>query len=125
MRFVGTEVSGNVTMTAKILEKPTVQHGRLGERRTHGPEVLDPAARAAWVVATTDDDTSHTAVAFQFRKLYNNNTADNSLAGQDGTDAASTTYPQWLRIVRAGSQIEGWQSKDGSTFTKIGGDLAG
>jgi hypothetical protein len=136
MRFVGTEHAGNVMMTAKILAKPTsantdswVKAGVMIR------ESLDPAARTAYVAASTNDDpnNAHASVFFSYRKLYNNNTADDSLASQDGTDAAHTTYPQWLRIVRRGlltggnpsSQIEGWQSADGTNFTKVGGDSGG
>jgi hypothetical protein len=134
MRFVGTEYAGNVMMTAKILAKPTSANtdgwvkGGLMIR-----ESLDPAARMAYVAVTTDDDGSHAGAHFQWRKNYNDNSTDTSLGEQDGTDAASTTFPQWLRIVRRGlltggnpsSQIEGWQSKDGTTFTKMGGDSGG
>jgi hypothetical protein len=133
MRFVGTEVSGNVMMTAKILGKPTsankdgwVKAGLMIR------ESLDPAARSAFIAAVTADnpDDAHAVVEFQWRKLYNNNTADDSLASVSGTDNAGTTFPQWLRIVRRGlltggnpsTQIEGWQSADGTNFKQVGGD---
>lgn len=125
MRFVGSEARGNVTMTAKILEKPTsankdgwVKAGLMVR------ESLDPASRAAWMVATTNDSGDHASTAFQWRRHFSNS-ADDSLGGQDGTAADATKYPLWLRIGRVGSRITGFQSADGTTFTKVGGDDGG
>jgi hypothetical protein len=124
-RFVGTTHDGNITMTAKVLEKPTTANqdgwGRAGLMIR---ESLDPAAREASVFVNmggTESDV-HSPVHFQWR-LHHSNSADESLGSQQGTE--SITYPHWLRITRNFDRIEGFQSSDGTTFTKVGGDEGG
>jgi len=135
LRFVGTAVRGDVTMTAQILEKP-VSENKDGwvKAGLMVRESLDPAARTAFVAATTADnpDDQHAVVEFQYRKHFSN-TADDSLASQSA-EGDPPPYPFWLRISRHAlfdggdsdtSKIEGFFSKDGTNFTKIGGDDGG
>jgi hypothetical protein len=136
MRFVGAEAGGDITMTAKLLAKPTSanQDGSV-KAGLMIRESLDPAARSAAIVATTNDnpDDTHASVLFTWRKQFGTS-PDASNDKNDGTDANSTAYPLWLRIVRRNvvstssepnTQIEGWQSGDGTNFTKLGGDDGG
>jgi hypothetical protein len=124
-RFVASAVSGNFTITAKLLEKPTsantdgwVKAGLMVR------ESLDPAARNAIVTATTNDTGDHAGTNFSWRTHYNN-TGDESNATQDGLPASDVTFPLWLRLTRVRDHIEGSTSSDGTTYTKIGGDEAG
>src|SRR5213078_1713041 len=57
----------------------------------------------------------------QWRKHFSK-TADDSLGSAQGTSVEDTKFPQWLRITRNRDTIEGFQSNDGTTFTKVGGD---
>lgn len=124
-RFVGTEYRGNISMTAKVLEKPTTANpdgwARAGLMIR---ESLDPAARNAGIFVNmggTEEDI-HSPVHFQYR-LHHSNTADESLAAQQGTE--EITYPHWLRLTRQGDLIVGFQSADGTNFERVGGEEGG
>jgi len=130
MRFVGAEYRGNITMTARINAAP-VGDNKDGNVKA-GLMIRDslrPGAMMAAVFATSNEPGEHAGVQFQARLRANDPTADESVISQDG--AATTQYPHFLRIVRRGVvlegddrdsvRIEGFQSADGKTFTKVGG----
>jgi hypothetical protein len=136
MRFVGAEFRGNLTLSAKILAAPSgdnkdgnVKAGLMVR------ESLRPGAMMAAVMATSNEPGEHAGVQFQFRTRFNDPTADESVGSQDGSAAADTKYPLFLRIVKRGVvvegddrdsvRIEGFQSADGKTYTKVGGNDGG
>lgn len=136
MRFVGAEYRGNVAMTAKITAAPS------GDNKDGNVKAglmirdsLRPGAMMAAVMATSNEPGEHAGVQFQFRTRANDPTADESVGSQDGSAADATQYPLFLRILRRGVvlegddrdsvRIEGFQSADGKTFTKVGGDEGG
>jgi hypothetical protein len=136
VRFVGAEVRGNVSMTAKINAAPaganTDGNIRAGLMLR---ESLAPGSRMAAVFGSSNNnpDDVHAGVQFLSRKLQNDPSED-SVAIQDGSSADQTRYPLFLRIVRSPvfegdsdihSRIEGFQSADGKTFTKVGGSDGG
>ncbi len=135
LRFVGTQVRGDITMTAQILQKPaSANKDGMVAAGLMVRESLDPAARNGFIAATTADnpDDQHAVVELQWRKHFSN-TADDSL-GNTPADGDPPPYPFWLRITRRGifdggdsdtTKIEGFFSKDGTNFTKIGGDDGG
>lgn len=116
-RFAATTMTGDYSLTAKLLAKPA---GGAGDTSTWVKagvmirETLDPGSRNAIVAASSGN-----GVEFQERQNYRDN-AGTSLISQQGTKDAATTYPQWLKISRSGDSISGFQSTDGTTFTPIG-----
>jgi hypothetical protein len=129
MRFVGTEVRGNLSMTAQILARPTsanpdgwVKAGLMVR------ESLDPASRNGMMVVSSanssDRNSPDAGSNFQFRRHFSN-TADDSLGAQEGMTVADSKFPHWIRITRNRDKIEGFESNDGTTFTKVGGDDGG
>ena len=71
-----------------------------------------------------DRNDADVATNFQWRQHFNN-TGDSSNNSQSGTNVADTKFPLWLRITRNRDRVEGFQSADGTTFTKVGGDDGG
>jgi hypothetical protein len=116
-RFATTSMTGDYSLTAAVLAKPTDGAGNTSTWVKAGVmirETLDPGSRNA-IVATS----SGNGVEFQERQNYRDN-AGTSLMSQQGTKDAATTYPVWLKISRTGDSITGFQSTDGTTFTAIG-----
>ncbi len=70
-------------------------------------ETLDPGSAYALMLVSAAKGT-----AFQYRT-----SAGASAAGITGTTA---TAPTWVKIVRAGTTVTGYQSADGSTWESIG-----
>jgi hypothetical protein len=136
MRFVGAEYRGNVTMTAKIVAAPAGEN-KDGNARAGLMirESLAPGAVMAAVFASSNEAADHAGVQFQFRKRFSDPTEDESVGSQDGSAANATNFPLFLRIVRRGVvldgddrdsvRVEGFQSADGKTFTKVGGNDGG
>jgi len=115
-RLAGTTATGDYSLTAKLIEKPSKGAGNTEAWVKAGVmirESLDPAARAVMVAGTSGN-----GVAFQYRQTYN--TAGASDVSQQGTKDSATTYPQWLRLSRQGDSITGFQSSDGTTWTQTG-----
>jgi hypothetical protein len=116
-RFAATSMSGDYSLTAAVLSKPTAGAGNTSAWVKAGVmirETLDPGSRDALVAASSGN-----GVEFQERQNYRDN-AGTSLMSQQGTKDAATTYPVWLKISRTGDSISGFQSTDGTTFTQIG-----
>jgi hypothetical protein len=115
-RFVATPRTGDFSLTAKLLVKPATGPGN-GSTWVKGGvmirENLDAGSRNAMVAATSGN-----GVEFQYRNAYR--TGDKALHNDNGTNDKKTTYPQWLRITRAGDAIAGFQSADGTNFTQLG-----
>src|SRR5262249_29994193 len=68
---------------------------------------LDPSSRHAMLVMSGAN-----GVAFQYRV-----TDGASMVSQTGS---ATVPPRWLRLVRQGSQLSGYESADGNTWTLVG-----
>lgn len=126
-RFLAMPVTGNYTLTAKILAKPAGGPGNDSDGWIKAGvmirESLDPGSRNAMMIASSGN-----GIAFHWRRggrLDNGQTqGDNpSEAEAGGTSDADTTYPQFLRVVRNGETVQGFQSSDGSTYTKVGDDI--
>jgi hypothetical protein len=125
-RFVATPMVGNYSITAKMLEKPANGPANAATWVKAGVmirESLEPEARNALMMATTGN-----GVVFHWRRgarLQNGDMqGDNpSEAEAVGTDDSSSTYPVFLRVTRNGDTVQGFQSKDGTTFTRVGDDV--
>jgi hypothetical protein len=121
-RYLATSVAGNYTLTAKLLEKPAGGPGNVNSWIKAGVmirESLDASSRMANMWACPGH-----GVRFEARRGYRMSGADpvgdaNAFVGDSGTDESATTYPQWLRLTRLGNTITGFQSTDGTTFTKV------
>jgi hypothetical protein len=134
MRFVGAEYRGNLSLTARINAAPSGenQDGNI-KAGLMIRDSLRPGAMMAAVFATSNEPGEHAGVQFQARLRANDPTEEESIVSHEG--AGTTQYPQFLRIVRRGVvldgddrdsvRIEGFQSADGRTFTKVGGDEGG
>jgi hypothetical protein len=135
VRFVGAEFRGPITMTAKINAAPTGANTdgniRAGLMLR---ESLAPGARMGAVFASSNNnaDDVHAGIQFSWRSRFSDQ-SEESIGMQDGSAAADTKYPLYLRIVRRPlfegdndiTRIEGFQSADGKTFTKVGGTDGG
>src|SRR5262249_24248331 len=87
-RFAGTSATGDYSLTAKLMEKPSKGPGNSEAWVKAGVmirESLDPAARNVMVAGTSGN-----GIAFQYRQTYN--TAGTSNVSQQGTKDAATTY---------------------------------
>src|SRR5205807_91428 len=109
-RFVATAVSGDFSLSAKLLAKPAGGPKNTSTWVKAGVmvrESLDPGSREAYVVSTSGN-----GVVFGDRPAYQSSNS----ANQNGTSDAKTTYPVWLRVSRAGDNVSGFQSSDGTTY---------
>lgn len=110
-------MTGDYSVQAKLLEKPAPGPKNTSSWVKAGVmirESLDPAAREAWMVSTSGN-----GVQFGYRNVYNSSDAK-ALVGVAGTNNAKTTYPIFLMLSRAGDNISGFQSADGTTWTQVG-----
>jgi hypothetical protein len=112
-RFVSTPVSGDYTISAKLLAKPTPGPKNTETWVKAGVMIrasLDPSSAAGWVVGTTGQG-AHYEHRADYAVASNND---------NGTTAAATTFPLFVRMTKAGDNISGFQSADGTTYTPIG-----
>ena len=68
---------------------------------------LDPSSRHAMIVMTGSN-----GVGFEYREL--DGASSTLLSG------SASHPPRWLRLVRQGDQLQGYESQDGATWTPVG-----
>jgi regulation of enolase protein 1 (concanavalin A-like superfamily) len=120
-RFVTTPKSGDYTITAKILDRPSQGPGNTQTWIKAGVmirESLDPGARMADVLLTQGN-----GILMEDRRGYRMNpeiVGDSAAFGSTNPVAdADVKVPLWLRITRTGDTLQGSYSTDGTTFTAI------
>jgi hypothetical protein len=119
--FVHQTVSGDTTMTVRVA---SLASPREPDQRRMGDESLSllknpsPYAGAAAGIMIKDGTRSGSSYASVML------TADRGVRMQSdyATDRAgsASSGPRWLRLVRAGNTITGYESGDGTTWTPIG-----
>lgn len=117
--FVGTAIAGDYSITVKALEKPTGGHARSGKAGPMIRESLTPGARYAIVVLMTGR-----GVLFEGNKGTFGKLPDDSQAwfAHQGPANEEITGPVWLRLVKQGGLISGFQSPDGTNFEQVGSE---
>src|SRR6266705_2700449 len=55
----------------------------------------------------------------EFLAVRGEDSAEGGIFSGGTTAFASATFPVWLRLTRSGATIDGYMSKDGTTFTEI------
>ncbi len=127
--FVNQPLSGDGTITARITSltgeistNPGNEAPSLSNTR---PGLADWAKAGILVTPSTKQGSAYAAVmvtgshGVRFQYDYTHDSA--GMPGQ-----VSATSPRWLRLVRSGDTISGYDSADGTSWTKIGSvNLAG
>jgi regulation of enolase protein 1 (concanavalin A-like superfamily) len=106
-QFVYQRVSGDVDIRARVM---TVSAAHAWSKAgVMIRATLDPSSAHAYMLSSAAK-----GVAFQRR----------SVAGalSQNTAGPAAAPPQWVRLVRVGSQVTAYTSADGSSWTPIGGD---
>jgi ABC-type transport system involved in multi-copper enzyme maturation permease subunit len=109
--FVHQPLAGDGSITARV----TALTGRSGGRAS-----LPPWSKAGIIIqASTRPGAAYAAMmvtgAHGVRMQYDY-TGD--IAGPAG--AVSAAAPRWLRLTRSGDTVTGWESRDGTRWTKVG-----
>jgi len=124
--FVHRPLAGNGTITARVTsltgELPTASGGRvragLGESGLHPG--LNPWSKAGIIIkASTRQGSAYAAVLASGDhgvRMQFDYTQD--MAGPPGRPSAVS--PRWLRLTRSGDTITGYESPDGTHWTRIG-----
>lgn len=120
-RFVGAAFSGDYSVSARILEKPSRGPGNNETWIKAGVmlrENLDPGARMMVAFLTQGQ-----GVGVEYRLAYRStgpNVGDNSVYGGYAAVADSDVKtPVWLKITKAGENMTSFYSTDGTTFTAM------
>jgi len=125
--ILAAPVLGNYMVTAKLLADPTggdttgypsngpVEAGTPGDGKVGViiREGLQSGSRYAFAFASVMKDPGE----FLFEGREDSAEGVNFSGGT--TAFASATFPVWLRLTRIGATIDGYMSKDGTTFTEI------
>jgi len=120
--FVHQSLDGNGSITARVASLDT----ELANAGSPPPHIAVPWAKAGIIIkASTRPGSAYAAVlatpAHGVRMQYD---YTHDLAGLPG--AVSAASPRWLRLARSGDTITGYDSADGTHWTKIGtASLAG
>jgi hypothetical protein len=118
--FLATPVSGDFTMTMKLLEDPTIENGESSDFGKVGLQAkfsITPGDPYALVFASVHRDPE---VMFEGRRM----------AGGGDTFSGGTVnfddmkFPVWIRLIRKGKTFTAQQSADGKTFTSVFDDQA-
>ncbi|NUT37893.1 MAG: ABC transporter permease subunit [Hamadaea sp.] len=122
MTFVHQPISGDVTLTVRVgdLTVPDAPDRRTMGRGDTLTKLDDPspwsgAAAGIMIKDGTTPGSSYAAVL-----LSQNNGVRMQSDYRDDIAGPAGTSPRWLRLTRTGATITGYQSADGSTWTKIG-----
>ena len=124
--FVRQPLSGNGSITARVValtgkHSPGLTHVQVGTSPEQGmvPGLLAWAKAGIILKASTKPGSSYAAMmvtgghGVRWQYDYTNDTA-----GLPG--AVSATAPRWLRLVRSGDTITGYDSADGVHWTRVG-----
>ena len=124
--FVHRPLAGNGTITARVTsltgELPTASGGRVraGQGGSSLHPGLDPWSKAGIIIkAGTRQGSAYAAVLASgdhgVRMQYD---YTQDIAGPPGRPSAAS--PRWLRLTRSGDTITGYESADGTHWTRIG-----
>jgi hypothetical protein len=115
--FVHRELAGNGSITVRVSSLTGIVNG--------GPDIPgqgqpQPWAKAGLIIKTsTQPGSSYAAImatpAHGVRMQYN---FSNDIAGMPG--AVSASSPRWLRLIRSGDTVTGYDSANGRTWSKVG-----
>jgi len=121
MRFVATPMTGDYSITAKILDKPAPGTGNTSTWIKAGVmirESLDPGSAMANMFLSNGN-----GISYEQRRAYrlhDQQVVDNaSFGGANPVADSDVKVPLWLRLTKAGENIEGAYSTDGTTFTNV------
>jgi hypothetical protein len=125
---VARPVTGDYSVTMKVLEKPRALYtGDGADNVKVGPMIRDHVflgSRYAYLHATSGRGVlweRRTALPGERRTAFLRDLREYYGArGVMAADDASTTYPLWLRLTKAGAVITASQSNDGIHFTQVG-----
>jgi ABC-type transport system involved in multi-copper enzyme maturation permease subunit len=124
--FVHRPLAGNGTITARVTsltgELPTASGGRVraGQGVSGMHPGLNPWSKAGIIIkASTRQGSAYAAVLASgdhgVRMQYD---YTQDIAGPPGRPSAAS--PRWLRLTRSGDTITGYESADGTHWTRIG-----
>jgi len=115
--FLATAVSGDYSMSAKVLAQPMAIAPNKSNNVKVGPmieDALDNPNQYAFVFTTSGRTPNEVLFEGQTNVPAGKNFSD------AGTTTAATTYPLWLKLSKKGSVVSAFQSNDGTTFTAVG-----
>jgi ABC-type transport system involved in multi-copper enzyme maturation permease subunit len=114
--FVRQQLPGNGTMTARV----TALAGSATPGIQGGTSALQPWAKAGIIVkANLRLGSAYAAIMITGShgvRMQDNYTRD--IAGWPGP--VSVAFPRWLRLVRSGDTLTGYDSADGTHWTRVG-----
>jgi hypothetical protein len=117
--FLALPVVGDVTLTAKLIEKPVAEKPNTSSNVKAGimlREGIAPSDRMAALFAT-----SGRGILWEGRKNIQAAFGDNNgRFSQQGPPDEETVYPLWLQVTRAGSLLTAFQSNDGVNYIPVG-----
>jgi hypothetical protein len=111
--FIGLPVSGDYTITVRVLEKPTNGHPRSAKAGIMIREGLIPGDRYAFGMVM-----SGRGVYFEGRRGILGGEPGNFAI--QGTEDADLKPPVFLRLVKEGAVVSAFESTDGTNFTPVG-----
>jgi hypothetical protein len=113
--FLARPVTGDYSITVKVLEKPQPVEPNTSNNVKIGPMIRDTlfiGSRYAYLHTT-----SARGVLWERRTGWNGTGTNN---GSNPVSDEDTKYPLWLRLTKEGAVISASQSNDGVTFTQEG-----
>lgn len=120
--FVGTKVSGDFTITAKIPAPPTIENGGTSTFGKIGLEMrssLENDAPYAYVFASVmRDSPAEVMLEGHFAAEGTNAASATTFSGGTGGDTTAQKFPVWVRLSRSGTMLDAQQSLDGKTWTE-------
>src|SRR4051794_3018966 len=125
--FLARPVTGDYSITVKLLEKPQALYSGSGENNIKvGPMIRDHVflgSRYATLAATSGRGVLwERRTAFQWERRASSARSYSGAEGDMAADDAGTTYPLWLRLTKLGAVITASQSSDGIQFIQTGSE---
>jgi hypothetical protein len=113
--FIAAPVSGDYTITVKVLAAPTGSSSNSAKAGVMIRENLIAGERYAYLFVSQSRDPE---VLYEGRKGILGGDPGNY--SQGGTSLDDTKFPIWLRLVKQEATITAFQSFDGTNFTQVG-----
>jgi regulation of enolase protein 1 (concanavalin A-like superfamily) len=118
--FVGTAVSGDFTVSAKIPAPPTggdATYGKIGLEMRTG---LESGSTYGMLFASTHRD-SPAEIMFEghFGAEGTNAASATTFSGGNGGDTTAQKFPVWVKLQRRGTVMSAQQSQDGTNWTDV------
>jgi hypothetical protein len=116
--FLATPVSGDFTLTAKILAAPTGGDPTYGKVGVQAKFSITPGDPYAFVFASVARDPEF---MFEGRTVAGGGDGNFSgpSSGGDVPDPDNAKFPVWLQLKRVGNVFSSSYSNDGKTFSKV------